>query len=296
MQKLFGVSLTGDTSDQSFYILHGTGANGKTTLVQAYAALLGDYALSTPTSTFLSRRDSGVPNDLARLRGARFVYAAEPDVSLHLAEALLKLLTGGEPITARFLFAEFFSFYPEFKLLILANHLPDIESGDDATWRRIHLIPFTQTIPVQEREKHFKEKKLLPELAGILNWGLEGLAMWQAEGLDEPEAIRIATAEYRRECDDLEGFFQECVVVDPDAMVSKQDLYAAYGKYQFYARDSPRLSIQLFGRLVKGRGIRDGNTGQARVWKGIRLKDPGGGDLTTLTDLTAPVGSKSNLG
>ena len=178
-----GVALTGDTSDQCFYVLHGLGANGKTTLVETVAAMLGDYAVDTPTDTLLSRTRTGsVPNDLARLKGARFVYAAEPDVSKGLAEELLKRITGGEPITARFLFREFFTCWPEFKLFLLANHMPQIAARDYATWRRVRLVPFTETIPEAERDKHFRETRLMPELAGILNWALDGLEMTQGTG------------------------------------------------------------------------------------------------------------------
>ena len=265
-----GVALTGDTSDQCFYVLHGLGANGKTTLVETVAAMLGDYAVDTPTDTLLSRTRTGsVPNDLARLKGARFVYAAEPDVSKGLAEELLKRITGGEPITARFLFREFFTYWPEFKLFLLANHMPQIAARDYATWRRVRLVPFTETIPEAERDKHFRETRLMPELAGILNWALDGLEMTQADGLVAPAEVHAATAAYRDETDELADFFADCVETAPGTDLPKTELYA---RYQWWMAPEPAPTRVEFNRLVKERGIQDGRTRAARVWRGIRLK------------------------
>ena len=265
-----GVALTGDTSDQCFYVLHGLGANGKTTLVETVAAMLGDYAVDTPTDTLLSRTRTGsVPNDLARLKGARFVYAAEPDVSKGLAEELLKRITGGEPITARFLFREFFTCWPEFKLFLLANHMPQIAARDYATWRRVRLVPFTETIPEAERDKHFRETRLMPELAGILNWALDGLEMTQADGLVAPAEVHAATAAYRDETDELADFFADCVETAPGTDLPKTELYA---RYQWWMAPAPAPTRVEFNRLVKERGIQDGRTRAARVWRGIRLK------------------------
>lgn len=272
-QTLIGLSLTGEVGEQGFYILWGSGANGKTTAVQTIAALLGDYALDTPTSTLLARgQHGGVPNDLARLKGARFVYAAEPDMSKKLADELLKRITGGEPITARFLFREFFTFYPEFKLFLLANHKPAIDGRDHGTWRRIHLVPFTETIPADGRVANFREQYLIPELPGILNWALDGLDLWRAEGLVEPQDVRDATEAYRVETDELGDFFAENVIVAPGCWVSKRALHECWLTWTNHC--SP-WTIAEFGRRVRERGIEPGSTGAVRVWKGIRLRTLG---------------------
>jgi putative DNA primase/helicase len=270
LQKVFGSALSGDTSDQKLHIFWGTGANGKSTIVQTYADMLGDYAIATPTSTLLRHeRSNGIPNDLARLRGARFVYASEPDVSKSLADALIKLLTGGDEISARFLYGEFFSFAPEFKLVLLANHKPRIPGEDEAVWRRLRLIPFEVTIPAEQRDPHFREQKLVLERSGILNWCLEGLRLWQEEGLLEPAEVREATAEYRRDCDEVGRFLDACVEPSRGGFVMKSEMYDHFVRFHDGAASRSKAE---FGHQLKHRGFRDANTGDARIWVDVTLR------------------------
>jgi putative DNA primase/helicase len=177
VQKAVGYSLTGSTQEQCLFMLYGTGANGKSTFLNAVNRMLGEYASHTPTETLLINRSNGVRNDLARLQGARFVTAVEAEGRRQLAEAQVKQLTGGDKITARYLYQEHFEFYATFKLWLAVNHKLTIQGTDHAIWRRIRLIPFTVTIPEPERDKGLEEK-LRAELPGILRWAVEGCLAW----------------------------------------------------------------------------------------------------------------------
>jgi putative DNA primase/helicase len=209
LQRAVGYSLTGSIREQCLFILYGTGANGKSTFLGTISQLLGEYATTTPTETLLVKTGGGgIPNDVARLKGARFVSAIEAEDGRRLAEALIKQMTGGDTMTARFLYGEFFEFVPEFKIFLAVNHKPLIRNTDHAIWRRIRLVPFTVTIPEAERDKDLPEK-LRRELPGILAWAVQGCLDWQREGLGMPEAVQKATAEYRAEMDVLDQFLAE---------------------------------------------------------------------------------------
>src|SRR5262249_13180590 len=151
------------------------------------SALLGkEYARQTPMETLLRRSGDTVRNDLARLQGARFVAAVEVERNRKLAEVLVKQLTGGDIITARFFYEEFFEYQPVLKLWLAVNHKPMVQGTDHAIWRRIRLLPFTATIPADEQDKRLMEK-LQAELPGILRWAVEGCLAWQCEdGLTPP--------------------------------------------------------------------------------------------------------------
>ena len=154
LQRAIGYSLTGDTSEQCLFILHGSGANGKSTFLQTIASALGDYAMSTPTETLLVKHKGAISNDVARLKGARYVTASEAEAEQRLAESLIKQMTGGDVISARFLHQEFFDFAPTHKIFFGTNHKPVIRGTDPAIWRRIRLVPFDVTIPEAERDKN----------------------------------------------------------------------------------------------------------------------------------------------
>jgi putative DNA primase/helicase len=200
LQKAVGYALTGSTREQCLFFLHGLGANGKSTLLEIIHTLLGDYAHRTSSETFLIKKSGGIPNDVAALRGARLVGAVEVESGRRLAEVLIKEMTGGDRISARFLHAEWFDFKPEFKIFLAANHKPVIRGTDHAIWRRIHLIPFNVQIPKPEQDRDLPEK-LKAELPGILNWALEGCQMWQLYGLEPPAEVQAATQDYREEMD-----------------------------------------------------------------------------------------------
>ena len=228
LQRAIGYSLTGDTREQVLLILHGTGANGKSTLLETLTALLGEYATKTPTETLLLKKMAGgIPADVARLRGARLVTAVEAEEGQRLAESLVKQMTGGDTLAARRLYQDFEEFKPAFKLWLATNHKPQIRGTDLAIWRRLRLVPFTVTIPEAEQDKTLGAK-LAAELPGILAWAVRGCLDWQRDGLGTPAEVRQATAAYREEQDTLAGWLDECCILDPTATATAGELYKNY--------------------------------------------------------------------
>jgi putative DNA primase/helicase len=254
VQRAVGYSLTGATSEQCMFINHGIGANGKSTFQETIAAALGDYALRTPTEMLLAKRSGSVPNDVARLKGARYVAASETEEGRRLAESLVKDLTGQDTITARFMRAEFFDFTPTHKLWLSTNHKPEIRGTDNAIWRRIRLIPWSVTIPPAEQDNKLLSK-LRKELPGVLAWAVRGCLQWQEEGLGAPEEVRRATGEYRAEMDPLRDFFAERCVIADDAWAMAADLLAAYDRWRV-PNNEPEITMTKFGRMLAERGFR----------------------------------------
>lgn len=269
IQKAIGYSLSGSTREQVFFILHGTGANGKSTYIIVVSSLLGDYALQTRTETLMAKRGDAIPNDVARLAGARFVSAIETESRRRLAESLVKQMTGGDRMTARFLHHEFFEFDPSFKLWLAVNHRPRIVGTDHAIWRRIRLIPFDVTIPETERDPDLADK-LKAELPGILAWAVEGCALWQREGLKAPEAVTAATAAYREDSDALAAFLDERCTAEADAEVGKADLYKSFKEWAEQTGER-ELSQREFNNRIAERGFDDGRNRKSRFWKGLKL-------------------------
>ena len=193
MQKVVGYSITGITTEQALFFVHGkSGNNGKSTFVNLIREMLGDYGLQTPTETLLVKQyDNAIPADLARLDGARMVTATEANFNRHLDEAKIKQMTGGEPINARFMRQNWFQFEPGFKLWLVANDRPRVRGTDQAFWRRVRVIPLTTEIPLAERDLDLPSK-LQVEWPGILAWAVRGCLKWQREGLTQPSVVRIS--------------------------------------------------------------------------------------------------------
>ena len=275
LRRAVGYSLTGSTREQCLFVAFGSGANGKSTLLSILGELLDDYALHTPVQTLMQKKfDGGVSNDLARLRGARFVTATEGEANQRLAESLIKQLTGGDKITARFLNKEFFEFDPIAKIWLATNHKPGLSGDDDAIWRRIYLIPFDVTIPKEEQD-HELARKLQGELPGILAWAVRGCLEWQAKGLDAPAIVRAATEDYRREMDFVRQFAEDAVVEKKGSRVEKKVMHTAFATWIAENGGEPLTKAELTRRL-KHVGFADGRIGQGRYWKGVALRD----DLT----------------
>jgi putative DNA primase/helicase len=271
LQKAIGYTLTGDTSEQVAFFLWGTGRNGKSTFINVVKDILGDYGKQTNSDTFTSKmNDNGINNDIARLHSARFVSAVESEDGQKLSEALIKQLTGGEPITARFLRKEFFEFLPEFKIFFTTNHKPIVKGDDEGIWRRIRLIPFTHTIPKENVDKHLPEK-LRKELPGILKWAVDGCIKWQQEGLGEPDEVKAATDEYKEEMDLLSNFLSEHCVVLPDAKVAVNDIHKAYMNWAEENGEYP-MKQRVFSSRLQMRGFsKRKSTGNRTFFFGIGL-------------------------
>lgn len=270
LRRAVGYSLTGIVREQCLLILWGAGANGKSTFLETIMSLLGTYAVRTRAESLMVQRNDSIPNDIARLAGARMVTAMEAEEGRRLAESLVKSLTGGDQIAARFLNQEFFEFHPEFKIWLGTNHKPVIRGSDHAMWRRIRLVPFAVTIPEEEQDRDLREK-LLAELPGILAWAVRGCLEWQRDGLGVPAEVRSATDGYREEMDVLGGFIADRCVIDPSSRESAKALYEAYRSWCAENGEDPR-SQKWFGGKLRERGFDDAKTSTGvRCRMGVRL-------------------------
>ncbi|QLI45380.1 DNA primase [Bacillus pumilus] len=279
LQKAIGYSLTGVTKEQIMFFLFGNGRNGKSTFINVIQDILGDYARQTNSDTFLKKKnESGINNDVARLDGARFVSAVESEEGQQLSEALVKQITGGEKMSARFLRQEYFEFTPEFKVFFTTNHKPIIKGGDNGIWRRIKLVPFTVTIPEEKIDADLPEK-LKREMPGILRWIVDGCLKWQKEGLKDPKAIRNATQGYREDMDILGPFLNENCTIHEDASIEAKILYENYKKWCFQ-NDEIDLKNRSFYRQLEVRGFKKENGTKNKVYfKGLTLNQYAGLNL-----------------
>jgi putative DNA primase/helicase len=227
LQRLVGYALTGDISAQAMAFLYGTGGNGKGVFLGTLTAILADYASVAPMETFTSSPNDRHPTDLAMLRGARLVTAQETEEGRQWSENRIKALTGSDPISARFMHRDFFTYIPQFKLLMAGNHKPGLRSVDEAMRRRFNLIPFTVAIPPAQRDPQLAEK-LKAEWPGILAWAVEGCLEWQRIGLCPPPVVLDATQEYFEDEDSFGRWLGECCTPDPHAQEATRDLYSAW--------------------------------------------------------------------
>lgn len=285
LQKAIGYSATGDTREEKLFFIHGPTASGKSTLLEAVKATLGDYAQTADFETFLQRKQvGGVRNDIARLAGTHMVVSIEVDEGKRLAEGLVKTLTGGDTVSARFLYKELFEFMPQFKLWLAANHAPKLKDDDDAIWRRILRVPFEYTIPKDKRDPKIKATLRNPKIAGpaILAWIVKGCLKWQEEGLVVPEIIERSTEEYRESQDPLREFFEDECVFDTTAFVKVISLRSAYDDWAKNNGMKFTLGPREFNKRLRAKGCEDKSkrlritaTGEETVkkcWHGVTLK------------------------
>ena len=269
LQRAVGYALTGDTSEQCLFILYGFGQNGKSTFLEVLMDLLREYARQADFGTFLQKTQDAVRNDLARLVGMRIVAAVEADEGKRLSEAVVKQITGGDTITARFLYSEFFDYRPQFKIFLGTNHKPVIKGTDHAIWRRIRLIPFQVTIPKEEQNKHLKDE-LREELPGILAWAVQGCLEWQRIGLDPPAAVQQATEGYRSEMDVIGSFIADRCVVADYASIQSTSLYKTYEQWCEDNGEKPIAQRELSLRIQE-RGFDKKHKNTGTFWEGIGL-------------------------
>ncbi len=278
LQRSVGYSLSGQTSEQYFFFCYGPGANGKTTFLEIIRDILGGYGQQAEFSTFLRKAhgSDGPRNDIANLQGARLVVAAELAGGRQFDESVLKQLTGGDSVRARYLYADEFEFRPEFKLWLAANQLPKLRP-DHAMMRRIALIPFDVIIPRQNQDKHLSER-LREELPGILAWAVRGHVMWKLQGLNVPQAVHNAVADYRAENDPISPFVEDCCELADKAETQASGLYSAYKNWWLENPGKRSASLQVesqrwFGERLADIGrLRRRKTRSGIVWDGIGLK------------------------
>lgn len=283
LQRIFGYCLSGSTREQVIFLFYGTGSNGKSTLMNVVREIMGDYAMVSPISTFLVKREGGsgaeASPDVARLPGARLVTAAEPPEGARLDEGKIKEMTGGEPLVARHLNQGFFTFRPVFKAIILTNHQPIIRGVDHGIWRRIRMVPFTVEIPAEEIDRDL-EAKLLDEAPAILQWMLSGFEDYRERGLDPPAAAIAAVDEYRADQDPVGEFIKACCVLTGDKQdpatgelyeIEAKRVLEAYKNWCESAGLEP-LSGRVFGTKMTARGIARRKSGGLTIYRGIVVR------------------------
>jgi len=268
-----GLSLTGDVTDQKLCVFWGKGKNGKSTFIDVCSYVAGDYSETVPIETFLnegrSRNAGQATPDLAILPGVRHLRTSEPDKGAKLAETLIKLATGGEPLLARHLNRDYFKFYPQFKLTISGNYRPQIVGADEGIWRRVELVPWAITVPAEKIDRRLGEK-VRGEASGILNRLLDGLRDWLEHGLVTPADVTAATADYRRDSDPCGRFLEACVVVSKDDRVRSSEMHAlfcAWGK----ANSVAEWSAKGLAMALKERGFISKHS-DVMWWLGVKLK------------------------
>ena len=219
------------------------------------------------------KKTSEHSNDIARLKGARLVTTTEVEQGKALSESIIKQITGEDILTARFLYSEYFSFKPTFKIFMATNHKPKIKGADNGIWRRIKMIPFTVTIPPEQRDKKLSEK-LMAENSGILNWLLKGYAMWAKEGLGEPEAVKEANEEYRMDMDSVGTFVNECLNIDASMSwrLPNKLMYETYLKW--CNRSNERVMSQKWLSIqLQEKGFKRCVSNGMRFWLGLGVKE-----------------------
>ena len=275
IQRAVGYCLTGHTREQCLFLCYGSGANGKSTFLEVLRRVFGNYAYNLPFSALELTSRSSIPSDIAAMAGKRFVTAIETNESACLNEARIKMLTGCDPVTARWLYGEFFTYVPAAKLWLAFNHLPDVQDASHGFWRRIRLIPFLQRFEGGAIDKDLLGK-LLIEAPGNLGWAVQGALMWLREGLGEqPAAVRGATETYRRDSDPLEDFIAEFCEVFSRARVSAGGIWTQYQLWESENRETTRLSRKAFSNRLEAKGFKKVRLGHLRswTWLGITLRN-----------------------
>jgi putative DNA primase/helicase len=278
LQRVVGYALTGTTAEHALFFLYGTGANGKSVFLNTIKGILAEYQKTAPIETFIESHNDKHPTDLAGLRGARLVTAVETEQGRRWAESKIKTLTGGDPIAARFMRQDFFEFTPQFKLLIAGNHKPTLRSVDEAIKRRFNLIPFTVTIPVEERDPDFAEKYLRPEWPGILQWMIDGCLEWRRIGLAPPKIVTEATNAYLESEDAVLAWIEERCELDSSAFEPRPRLYESWRLWSDKSGEKATSAKWLFERLESTNGIHAHKKHGTRGFTGLRLKTQYGAD------------------
>lgn len=266
LQRAVGYTLTGSTAEQSMLLLYGNGGNGKNTLVDILLDLLGDYGTQTPTKTLMKREnDNSINNDVARLHGMRLVAASESDDGERLNEGLVKSMTGDRFMTARFLHAEFFTFTPRFKIWFSTNNRPIIRDTGESMARRLRMVPCDAAITTKDGNL---PAKLQAELPGILAWAVRGCQEWLKQGLETPETVKSATADYLEEMDTFSHFIGDCCIQGAQYIATGKQLWNAYQGWCDANNERPMQS-RSFGLQLGKRGFKKEHSRNGVIWQGL---------------------------
>jgi putative DNA primase/helicase len=268
LQCISGYTLTGSTSEGVFFYLRGRHGNWEGTFVNNFREMLGDYAMHMSAEMLLVRARGDNPNDLARLKGVRMATASEAPAGKQLDESRIKSMTRGDPITARFMRGEPFSFNPELKLWFVANDAPRVRSTDDALWALIRAIPFEAKISEGERDL---PAKLRAEWPGILAWAVRGCLAWQRGGLRTPPAVLAASASYRKRADQLRQFILAYIDRKEGAVIASSIVYRAYADSCAAAQVRP-LGMREFKGQFEDHDYEHARMNSGSVWRDICLR------------------------
>ena len=273
VQRALGYSLTGSVREQVLFLCHGTGSNGKSVFLDMLRNVLGDYAMNIPFTVLELQQRPSLTNDLASMAGRRLVTSSETNESTRLNEAHIKALTGGDPITARFLYSESFTYEPVAKFWLAVNHLPRVRDDSYGFWRRVRVLPFNEQFTGDDADKGLPFK-LLEELPGILNWGVQGALNWRLVGLAPPSAVMTATQAYRKDNDELDGFVADCCVVADGVRAEPGHLFSEYQRWskEQGILERHRLGSRSFGTRIRERFGDSVSSNGKRYFLGIGLK------------------------
>jgi putative DNA primase/helicase len=236
--------------------------------------MLGEYASNAQVETLLYHKNqSGGSSDLARLKGSRMVTTSEPNEGSKFNEGLVKQLTGGDKITARFLYGKEFEFKPEFKIWLATNYKPVIRGTDQGIWRRIRLIPFEMHLPKDKQDKDLTTK-LLKELPEIINWAVQGCTLWLKQGLGTPKSVEEATKDYKNEMDMISAFVEQNCQEVPNWETGVSEVYQIYSDWAKKGNEY-LMPLTRFGKEMSKRFERKRKSSGV-VYVGLRLnKDDG---------------------
>ncbi len=273
VQRALGYSLTGSVREQVLFLCYGTGSNGKSVFLDMLRNVLGDYAMNIPFTVLELQQRPSLTNDLASMAGRRLVTFSETNESTRLNEARIKALTGGDPITARFLYSESFTYEPVAKFWLAVNHLPRVRDDSYGFWRRVRVLPFNEQFTGDDADKGLPFK-LLEELPGILNWGVQGALNWRLVGLAPPSAVMTATQAYRKDNDELDGFVADCCVVADGVRAEPGHLFSEYQRWskEQGILERHRLGSRSFGTRIRERFGDSVSSNGKRYFLGIGLK------------------------
>lgn len=269
LQRAVGYTLTGNTGEQKFFLIKGPGGTGKGVFVNTIRDLLAGFGQNTPFDTFLVKAYASIPADLAALRGARMVVASESNFGQQIDEAKIKAFTGGDPITARFLHGNFFTFRPVGKLWLVTNDFPRVRSTSDAFWRRVQVISFPNKVTDDQKDTQLEEK-LRAEFPGILAWAVRGCQKWLKDGLGICPAVEAGSQLWQKGADHFIRFANECLVRENGTAVSSSNLYSRYTAWCLRNGEEALSVKALHARMVEF-DVTYKKTNTRREWRGIRF-------------------------
>ncbi len=278
VQRVFGYCVTGSVREHALFFSYGPGGNGKGTLLNTFQRILGDYATVANVDTFTESQVDRHPTDLAMLRGARLVLAQETEEGRAWAESRIKSMAGGDPITARYMRQDFFTYEPRFKLLIAGNHKPRLKNVDEAMKRRLHLLPFLVRFDAERRDPDLG-KKLMAEAGGILQWVIDGCSAYLVEGLQPPAVVKEATAQYFAAENLFDQWLDECCTVGPGHWDRPTPLFNSWKRFAEAANERPGNQTTFAERLDNaGFGAGNSSARGGRYRDGLKLipRDDGG--------------------